>query len=139
MPLTWLAWGILEWRGGGLRAGGIRGLVAGAVTLILPATWLRACCAGMEHGAACRAPETCAMIGALIGIAVAVAMPQGVSARKRAEGALGAIVGALAVSAVRCTSLLSGEAIGLALGLTSGLVAVSAASAWLAQRRATAD
>jgi hypothetical protein len=137
MPLTWLAWAALEWRGGALRVGGVRGLVAGAVTLILPATWLRACCEGMEHDAACRAPETCAMIGALIGIGVAMTMPRVASAKGRAEGALGATVGALAVSAVRCTSLLGGEAFGLLLGLTGGLVAASAASAWLAQPRAT--
>jgi uncharacterized membrane protein YdjX (TVP38/TMEM64 family) len=92
----------------------------------------------MEHGAACRAPETCAIIGAMIGIAVAATMPPVLSGRARAEGALGAAVGALAVSAARCTSLLGGEAIGLALGLTGGLVAASVASAWLAQRRTTA-
>jgi hypothetical protein len=139
VPLTWLAWGVVEWRGGTLRAGGLRGLVAGAATLLLPATWLRVCCEGMERGAACRAPEACGILGGLIGVAVAIALPRTASASKGVEAAFGAVIGVLAVSAVRCTLLLRGEALGLAFGLAAGLAAMSATRTWAEQRRASGD
>ncbi len=132
MPLTWLVWASVEWRGGALRAGAVRGLAAGAVTLVLPVTWLRVCCAGMERGAACSAPQACAILGALIGCGLAASLPEVSTTPKRVEAALGAVAGVLAVSGVRCASLLRGEALGLVVGLAAGL----AAGAWIAQRRA---
>jgi len=134
MPLGWLLWLAVEWRGGALRIGGLRGLVAGAVTLVLPATWLHACCAAMAAGGVCAAPELCAAIGGAIGIGAAIAVPPMPSAAKYVEAAGGVAIGTLAVSAARCSSLLRGEVLGLGVGLGLGLVAMSLARVWMARR-----
>jgi hypothetical protein len=139
MPVVWLVWLAVEWRGCALRVGGLRGLVAGAVTLVLPTTWLRTCCAAMASGGHCAAPELCAVVGGAIGIAAAIALPAASSARRSIEAACGVALGTCAVSAARCTVLLKGEAIGLALGLGLGLTAASLARGWLARTETAAE
>lgn len=134
LPLTWALWLLVDWRGGSLRAGALRGLVAGAVTVVMPATWLHACCATMTSGGECSASGVCVAIGALIAGLAVVALPRATSTRTAVQGVLGVAAGMVAVSAGRCTSLLGGEALGLAAGVAMGLVAASAARAWLANR-----
>jgi hypothetical protein len=62
------------------------------------------------------------------------AAPQG----RRAEAALGLILGVTSVSLVRCSMLFVGEAAGLLGGMVAGIVASSLARAWMARGRSLA-
>jgi hypothetical protein len=134
----WLAWTILEWRGGALRTGGVRGILAGAALLVLPMTWLRPCCTpGMAigDGACCTRPSMCLLAGAIVGVLAAAVLPRATKGRLL-ESAVGLGIGMLSVAAFRCAVLLEGDIGGIVFGLTAGVAAASALRAF-AEARAT--
>jgi len=139
LPLTFVAWALLEWRGVGLLRGGRVGALAGVVTLALPMSLLRRCCRpgavevmGMD---CCSMPGTCAAAGVLVGLVLAFLLP---TKGSRREAALGMVLGVVAVAPMKCTGLLLGEAVGLVGGLVAGALVASAARMALARRTATA-
>jgi hypothetical protein len=140
VALPWLAWTAIEWRGGDLRIGGTRGLFAGMVTLVLPMTWLRPCCAPgmtMGEGACCAQPWMCVAAGAVVGLLAGISLPPSMtSLRARLEATAGIGLALASVAALRCTALLLGEAAGLLVGVTAGVVAASLAGAVVARVRA---
>lgn len=143
LPVTFVVWSWLFWRGGDWLAGGRLGVLAGAVTLVLPMSILRPCCkpgrAAMDMAAmgadCCTRPELCGVSGVVLGLLLAVSLPmRGGSPTKTA---LGAALGVVAVASMRCSSLFVGEALGLLGGLAAGLFVASAAKAvvrWRAAR-----
>jgi hypothetical protein len=140
LPVTVVVWTFVEWRGAWLREGARRGLLAGLASLFLPLSILRPCCSpeAMAKGVDCCAttmPSTCAGVGALLGLSLALLLPRAPPAR-RLETALGLALGTGALAALRCGPLLLGEAVGLLGGLLAGVLAASLARAWL-DRRAT--
>jgi hypothetical protein len=140
LPVTVAVWTLVEWRGSWLREGARRGLLAGLASLFLPLSILRPCCSpeAMAKGADCCAsamPPTCAAVGALLGLSLALLLPRAPRER-RLETALGMALGTGALAALRCGPLLLGEAAGLLGGLTAGVAAASLARAWLDRRAA---
>jgi hypothetical protein len=138
LPVTVVVWTFVEWRGTWLREGARRGLLAGLASLFLPLSVLRPCCSpeAMARGADCCAtamPSTCAGVGALFGLSLALLLPRAPRTR-RLETAMGMALGTGALVALRCGPLLLGEAVGLLGGLTAGVVAASLARAWLDRR-----
>jgi hypothetical protein len=134
--LPWLAWTVVEWRGGALRKGGVRGLVAGMATLVLPLTWLRSYCTpGMVpgQGDCCTQPSLCVAAGAVAGLVAALTLP---ASTRRLESAAGVSLGLGMVVVLRCAALLLGETAGLLLGVTLGVVAATVARVEIARRRA---
>lgn len=140
LPVTFVVWSWLFWRGGDWLAGGRLGVLAGAVTLVLPMSILRPCCKpGMDMATmgtdCCTRPELCGVSGVVLGLLLAVSLPmRGGSPTKTA---LGAALGVVAVASMRCSSLFIGEALGLLGGLAAGLAVASAAKAavrWRAVR-----
>jgi hypothetical protein len=133
-----VAWTFIEWRGGALRTGGIRGLAAGVVVLIMPMTWLRPCCSpGMELGeaACCAEPSNCLLAGSVVGLLAALTLPIA-GGRRRVESAIGVTLTTAIVAYARCAALVRGEILGLALGLVAGVVAAAAVRACVAAMRA---
>ena len=136
LPLTLLAWILVEWRGAWLLRGAQRGLLAGVAALFLPLSILRPCCAaGTVECCSGSMPPMCAAIGGLLGLSLALLIPKAPGSR-RVEAALGVAVGAASVAALRCGPLLLGEAAGLLGGLTAGVLAASLARAWMDRRHA---
>ena len=136
LPLTMLAWMLVEWRGTWLLRGARRGLLAGLAALFLPLSVLRPCCAGgTVECCSGSMPPVCAAVGGLLGLSLALLIPKAPGAR-RVEAALGVAVGAASVAALRCGPLLMGEAAGLLGGLTAGVLAASLARAWMDHRHA---
>jgi hypothetical protein len=111
----------------------------GAVTLLLPLSILRPCCARepVDGAPCCTMPEACWLTGALLGLSLAIALPRG-SRRDRFEAALGATLGIASAAALRCASLFAGEALGLAAGLVAGVIAAGLARAWIDRLRVRA-
>ena len=131
--MPWAAWTVLEWRGGALRSGGVRGMLAGAAMVVLPMTWLRPCCApGMMlgDGACCTQPSVCLAAGSLVGLLAAASLPRAALVRWR-EAALGMGLGVASVAAARCAALLAGEAAGLLAGMMVVVALTSAVRARL--------
>lgn len=139
LPLTFAAWGALEWRGGLFRRGGRVGALAGAVTVLLPLSVLRRCCKPgaleMMGGDCCSMPGACAGAGALVGLVLAMFLP---AEKKRGETVLGMALGIAAVAPLKCGALLVGEGLGLVGGLLAGMLAASAARALLRTWRLSA-
>lgn len=136
LPLTLLAWILVEWRGTWLLRGARRGLLAGVAALFLPLSVLRPCCAaGTVDCCSGSMPPVCAAVGGLLGLSLALLIPRAPGAR-RVEAALGVAVGAASVAALRCGPLLMGEAAGLLGGLTAGVLAASLARGWMDRRHA---
>ena len=139
--LPWLAVAFVaivfgEWRGSFFGAGARRGFLLGAIALLLPMSILRPCCAGkemMEGAACCTMPSMCGLAGVVLGVSVALLWPKAPRARQP-EVALGTLLGAAGIFAVRCSGMFAGEALGLVAGLAGGVLASAMARAWLDRR-----
>jgi hypothetical protein len=130
LPVTFAAWSWLFWRGGDWLAGGRLGVLAGAVTLVLPMSILRPCCKpGMDMATmgadCCTRPELCGVSGVVLGLLLAVSLPM--RGGSLAKTALGASLGVVAVASMRCSALFVGEALGLLGGLAAGIAVASVA------------
>lgn len=136
LPVTFVIWTALGWRGGALLRGGRQGLIAGAFTFVLPMSLLRPCClpgAPMSSDC-CTMPGMCVLTGALLGLALAWFLPRGPGAR-RIETAAGMALSVSSVAALKCTALFAGEALGLLGGLIAGIAAASTLAALIDHRR----
>ncbi|CAN5390470.1 hypothetical protein BH09MYX1_BH09MYX1_41540 [soil metagenome] len=137
LSVAFLAVTLGEWRGSYFGAGARRGFAIGAIGLLLPMSLLRPCCAGkdmmMDGAACCTMPSACGIAGILLGVSVAVLWPIA-PLRKQPEIALGTLLGAAGIFAVRCGGMFTGEVVGLVLGLTGGVLASAIARAWLDRR-----
>jgi hypothetical protein len=139
LPWLAIAFGAIvfgEWRGSYFGAGARRGFGLGAVAMMLPMSILRPCCAGkdmMEGAACCTMPSACGLAGVVLGLSVALLWPKA-PLRRQPEVALGTILGAAGIFAVRCSGMFAGEIAGLAIGLVAGVGASALARAWLDRR-----
>jgi hypothetical protein len=137
LPVTFFAVTFTEWRGVLLMRGARRGLVAGFASMLLPLSVLRPCC-GVDARAmgttCCTMPSACWAVGAFVGLAMALLLPKAPE-RRRAEAALGLILGVISVAVLRCSMLFLGEAVGLLGGMAAGVIATSMARAWLSRGR----
>ncbi len=139
--LPWLAVAFVaivvgEWRGSWFGAGARRGFAVGAVAMLLPMSILRPCCAGkemMEGAACCTMPSACGLAGVVLGLSVALLWPKA-PLRRQPEVALGTLLGAAGIFAVRCSGMFAGEIAGLAIGLVAGVGASALARAWWDRR-----
>jgi hypothetical protein len=126
-----------EWRGSFFARGARRGLLAGWLSLMLPLSLLRPCCANgrmtMVDGQCCTMPSVCGAAGVALGLLLVLALPRAPRGRGW-EVALGAAMGALSVGAVRCSGLFAGEMVGLLGGLAAGMAASMAFRAWTGVR-----
>jgi hypothetical protein len=140
LPLTMTAWTLAFWRGESVLRGAWSGLFAGAVTLVLPMSILRPCCAGraMNPGAdCCTMPGMCLLAGAVVGFALALLLPQtNVTPRGYWKTVAGTALGVVSIAVLRCATLFAGEAIGLVGGVVAAMFAASAARVLLARRAA---
>jgi hypothetical protein len=134
LPLTLIAWGLVEWRGVGLLRGGRVGALAGFATLALPMSVLRRCCKPgaleMMGADCCSMPGACAGAGVLVGLVLACLLP---THGKRLDLVLGMLLGIAAVAPMKCSTLLLGEALGLVGGLLAGVLTASATRTVLAR------
>jgi hypothetical protein len=121
LPLTLSVWIIAHWRGESVLRGALYGLVGGLVTLALPMSILRPCCAGMTSmsGECCTMPGACVASGAAIGLVLAAFVPTDKSSWWKS--ALGVSLGIASVAMLRCSALYLGEAAGLVGGLLVGV------------------
>jgi hypothetical protein len=133
LPVAFLVITFTEWRGSWLMTGARRGLLAGVASMLLPLSVLRPCC-GLDAKdvgvSCCTMPSACWAAGALVGLVMALVMPAAPQGR-RAEAALGMVLGVTSVAVVRCSMLFAGEAAGLLGGMAAGIVASSLARAWM--------
>jgi hypothetical protein len=130
-PVPFLACGIALYRGGALQAGFGRGALAGVVSLLMPLSILRPCCAaGMAGASCCAAPSMCTVYGALLGGAFALLLPRARGWRGL-EAAAGLILGVAAMGALRCEAMLVGETLGILAGVAAGCAALTTARAAL--------
>lgn len=135
--LPWLALAFTavvfgEWRGGWFGAGARRGFALGAIALLLPMSILRPCCAGktgMDPATCCTMPSACGLAGLVLGASVVLLWPRGVPSRKQPVVALGTLLGAAGIFAIRCEGMFWGEVLGIAGGLLGGVVASAMARA----------
>ncbi|MDP3279005.1 MAG: hypothetical protein Q8Q09_27680 [Deltaproteobacteria bacterium] len=132
------AWIATGWRGGALLLGAKKGLIAGFATLLLPLSLLRPCCRpGVVMTAdCCTRPELCVLAGSAIGFGLAALLPKSRDA-SRWETAGGMVVGVLSVAVLKCSKLFVGEAMGLLVGLSVGVLVVSSVAS-LRTARSTA-
>lgn len=134
--LTLLAWIGLGIRGRALLRGGRYGLVAGALTFLLPLSVLRPCCRPgsmmTTNAGCCISPSSCVLAGVALGLLLAWFVPR--TPGTRAETAAGMMLGVASVAVLKCTALFLGETLGLLGGLVAGITAVSFASAWIDRR-----
>ena len=128
-----------EWRGSLLAQGTRRGLAVGAISVLMPLSVLRPCCANgmmtMTDGSCCTMPSVCGAAGVALGLVLALWLPRATTGR-RWEAPLGALLGALAVGAVRCSGLFGGEMLGLLGGLSASVAASVCLKAVLRTRSA---
>lgn len=143
LPATFLAWALLGWRGGAVLRGAYTGLLAGAITFLLPLSLLRPCCRpGVRmalDGSCCTSPGACIAAGAVLGLLLAGTLPRGRGeerATRRVEALVGMITGVTSVAVHKCAALFLGEALGLIGGLVGGVVLLGGLGLAL-QRRAT--
>lgn len=128
-PVTFLIWLGVSFRGGAMLRSARYGLIAGALTLVLPLSVLRPCCrwdaAGMGH---CTMPEMCLVMGALVGLPLSVwVLSRG--SERRFEAALGLWLGVMSFAAFKCSALFAGEALGLLAGIGLGVLVAGALGA----------
>jgi hypothetical protein len=126
-PLMFVLWLVFGWRGGALLRGARYGLVAGALTFVLPLWLLRPCCRWGSGGmtTVCTMPEMCVVLGALVGLPLSAWVLSRREAHKL-ELSAGMWLGVVSVAAFKCSALFYGEALGLLGGLALGMLAASA-------------
>jgi hypothetical protein len=136
LPITIVAWIFAYWRGGEFLRGSFFGLLGGIVTLLMPMSILRPCCApgAMPNmgTACCTMPGLCLAAGAIVGVFLAAAAPFGKASWART--AAGMVLGIASIAVVKCATLLAGEAVGLLGGLAAGVLAASLAKSVLRSR-----
>ncbi len=136
LPLTIVAWIFAHWRGGEFLRGSFYGLLGGVVTLLMPMSILRPCCApgAMPNmgTACCTMPGLCLAAGGMVGVFLAAAVPFGKMSWSRT--AVGMVLGIASIAVVKCATLLAGEAVGLLGGLAAGVIAASLAKSVLRSR-----
>jgi hypothetical protein len=139
LPLSFLLWLGLQYRGGAALLGARYGLVAGAITCLLPVSLLRPCCraSSAAMAAPCTMPEMCVLAGALLGLGLAYCLRQA-GVGRRLETSAGMLLGVASLAALKCSALFAGEALGLLAGLTAGIVGMSVLSALLQRPRLSA-
>jgi hypothetical protein len=125
-----------EWMGNLVGQGMRRGAALGLVSWLVPMSVLRPCCATMDAaargGACCTMPSCCVATGAVLGLVLAFFAPRANDTKNYMWGSVGLAAGALGVTALRCTGLFAGEALGLLGGITLATLAVSFARlVWL--------
>jgi len=139
LPLTFGVSVLTEWQGRWWMRGARRGVLAGFVSLVVPLSVLRPCCASDPAAAlsasCCTMPSICWVTGGALGLALSLVLPKDVGAH-RFEAALGMLLGVTSVTVVRCSGLFVAEAAGLLGGLLAGVVAASLARAWVERARA---
>jgi hypothetical protein len=141
LPLTLAVTAFAEWYGRQWMKGVRRGVAFGFVSLVVPLSILRPCCASNVapalSSACCTMPAICWITGGMLGLGLSLAMPK--DAREhRFESALAMLLGVTSVTVARCSALFIAEAIGLLGGLAAGVVAASAARAVLERARQAA-
>jgi hypothetical protein len=126
-PITFAIWAGVWWYGGVLLSSAHYGIAAGALTFLLPLSWLRPCChpGAMMQGPVCTMPEMCVLAGALVGLPLAALVLRRSEGRTW-EAALGMALGVLSLASVKCSLLFMGEALGLFAGLALGIATASA-------------
>ena len=107
--------------------GALYGLLGGVATQLLPMSILRPCCKleRMAEGDCCTMPGACLLAGASVGVLLAAVVPFGRASWWRT--ALGMCCGLMSIAVLRCATLFTGEALGLAGGLVGGLLLASIA------------
>ncbi len=137
VPLVFAVVLVTEWRGKLLGQGMRRGTVLGLASWLLPMTMLRPCCANMDPtamaGACCTMPGCCLAAGACLGLVIALFAPLPKRGPADLSGAVGLGAGALGVTALRCSGLFAGEALGLLSGIALASALVSGARHALAR------
>jgi hypothetical protein len=125
LPVFFIVWSLLEWRGGPLLRGGRVGALFGAVVSMVPTSLFMSCCragCSMAGGVCCNTSRACAGIGALLGLGVAALLSR-VPAKERPQATFGAALGIVATALPRCAGLMVGEGVGLVVGLAAGTAA----------------
>ena len=141
LPLTFAVAVFTEWQGRWWMKGARRGLAAGFVSLVVPLSILRPCCASDRAAAlsatCCTMPAICWVTGGTLGLALSLALPKDAAGR-RWEAALGMLLGVTSITVMRCSALFLAEAAGLLGGLLAGVIAASFARALLDRAGLTA-
>lgn len=122
LPIFFVVWAALEWRGGALLRGGRVGALFGALVALVPTSLFMSCCrlgCAIGGGLCCSTSRACAAIGALMGLGVAAVLSR-LPAKERMHATLGAGLGIVATAVPRCAGLMVGEGVGLLLGLAAG-------------------
>ena len=125
--LVLATWVLVEWRGGALLAGARRGIVGGVVSLLLPWSILRPCCApgaDMTAASCCTMPGMCLVVGAALGLVLSAFLPRSAPGR-RMETAAGMAIIMMSAASLKCSELFVGETVGLLGGLVAGVAAAS--------------
>lgn len=135
VPVTVLASVLAAQLGGDVLRGARRGMIGGAVTLLMPLALLRPCCAGMatsEGASCCTMPSCCLGVGLALGLVFALLLPRTNSTWRAAAGMM---LGVLGIAALRCGPLFFGEGIGLLGGLAAGVLVTSGVKRIVASRQ----
>ena len=125
LPVFLVVWTLLEWRGGPLLRGGRIGALVGAVLALMPVSVFMSCCrfgCSMAAGLCCNTARACGAIGVFVGLFVTFLLAR-LPARDRMLATGGAALGLVATSVPRCSGLMVGEGLGLAVGLAAGALA----------------
>ena len=137
IPVFFVVWAALEWRGGALLRGGRVGALFGALVAVVPTSLFMSCCklgCSIGGGFCCTTSRACAGIGALMGLGVAALLSR-LPAKDRTQATLGAGLGIVATAIPRCAGLMLGEGVGLLLGLVAGTAAAGLVCAVIDRRR----
>jgi hypothetical protein len=142
VPFVFAVCVLTEWQGRWWTKGARRGFVAGFISLVLPLSILRPCCASNPSAAlsaaCCTMPSVCWVTGGALGLALSLALPRDDGGGHRWQAALGMLLGVTSITVMRCSALFVAEAAGLLGGLLAGVVAVSLARALLDRARTAA-
>lgn len=130
LPLVLVLAAFAEYRGRSFGQGVRRGTALGLGSWLVPMTLLRPCCANMDPsrlaGPCCTMPACCLAAGACLGLLFSLATPRSrVDRTSESSGALGLVLGAVSVTAIRCTGLFTGEVLGLLGGIALGALVVN--------------